>query len=117
MKRANVCSLFNLAICSLITRIKTQLMLTITTNMLLEKKELDRKNRHALALSTLCFNICTKKIVDMEDIIFEFCKITYYYKFFNPPCKMQESFNNLWVYAHFPISELKRIWDNNESTF
>jgi hypothetical protein len=66
----------------------------------------------------LRYNILTRKIVDIEDIIFEFRKITYYYKFYGVGgicgvCKSEfnkkktyTEINNVWIFAHFPINEI-----------
>jgi len=70
---------------------------------------------HILDLGRLRENILTQKIKDMDDIIFEFRKITYYYKFYGVDGVCNTAFNynkeygpvcNVWIFAHFGINEI-----------
>jgi hypothetical protein len=118
MTETKVCSLYNLAICALIKSIEKHIFSILDKETLLQLNKCASKTYHALDLRRLCYNILTQKIVDIEDIIFEFRKITYYYKFYgvggvDGVCKTDVNHNktytevcNVWISAHFPINEI-----------
>lgn len=115
MAEITVCSLNNLVICALIKPIERQLLSMLNNETLLELNKCSSKMHHILDLRRLRYNILTRKIVDIEDIIFEFRKITYYYKFYGVDgvCKTEfndkktyTEINNIWIFAHFPINEI-----------
>jgi len=118
MTETKVCSLINLAICALIEPIEKHQLSMLTNETRLDLNKYASKIHHIIDLRRLRENILARKIVDIEDIIFEFRKITYYYKFYGVGgvcgvCKSEfnkkktyTEINNVWIFAHFPINEI-----------
>lgn len=123
-----VASLFNLVFYELIYRICEQLSLTLRKTEL-GNDRLDSKLCHYTDLFNLCSSIRAQKIVDIRDIMFEFRKISYYYKYYgaysickttfcilntnksySSSCLTYENVNKtdteiscVWISAHFPF--------------